>query len=82
MGQHLFLLYTNIYASVFPTEIAGPISEKDLTEEGAFSDTYIPLGRGGKEYEMAGTILYLASKAGSYVNGDLLVVDGGRLGYL
>lgn len=36
----------------------------------------------GTDDEIAGTTLYLASKAGGYVNGHVLVVDGGRLGYL
>lgn len=28
---------------------------------------------------MAGSLLYLAGKSGSYCNGMILVVDGGRL---
>jgi NAD(P)-dependent dehydrogenase (short-subunit alcohol dehydrogenase family) len=34
----------------------------------------------GDEYDMAGQILYLASRAGAYLNGNTIVVDGGRLG--
>ena len=30
--------------------------------------------------DMAGTILFLASRAGSYVNGAVWLVDGGRIG--
>ena len=30
--------------------------------------------------EMAGTILFLASRAGAYVNGAVWLVDGGRVG--
>lgn len=41
--------------------------------------TMIPMGRFGDEKDMGGTILYLASKAGSYCNGVVVVVDGGRL---
>lgn len=40
----------------------------------------VPLGRMGDEVDMAGQILYLASRAGAYLNGNTVVVDGGRLG--
>ncbi len=40
----------------------------------------VPLGRMGTENDIAGQILYLASRAGAYLNGATIVVDGGRLG--
>lgn len=40
----------------------------------------VPLGRMGDESDMAGQILYLASRAGAYLNGNVIVADGGRLG--
>jgi NAD(P)-dependent dehydrogenase (short-subunit alcohol dehydrogenase family) len=52
-----------------------------MTAEGTFPMELIPLRRAGTDQEMAGTILYLASRAGGYVNGHVLVVDGGNLGY-
>lgn len=42
----------------------------------------IPLGRMGDGQDMAGQILYLASRAGSYCNGNVVLVDGGRLGLM
>jgi hypothetical protein len=39
----------------------------------------VPAQRVGAEEEMAGTILYLASKAGGYCNGSVVLVDGGVL---
>ena len=46
----------------------------------AMDKSMIPLGRIGDDRDMAGAILYLASRAGAYVNGNILIVDGGRLG--
>lgn len=37
----------------------------------------IPMKRYAEPDEMAGAVLYLVSKAGSYVNGECIVVDGG-----
>jgi len=43
----------------------------------AFVNERTPLRRWGKPEELAGAALFLASPAASYVNGHLLVVDGG-----
>jgi len=37
----------------------------------------IPAGRIGRDEDMAGAAIYLASRAGDYVVGSTLVVDGG-----
>lgn len=39
----------------------------------------VPQERMGNAEEMAGTMLYLASKAGGYCNGNIMVIDGGFL---
>lgn len=38
---------------------------------------YVPLGRIGRPEDMAGAAVYLASRAGDYVVGSTLIVDGG-----
>ena len=45
-----------------------------LAEQAAKS---VPLGRFGTKTEIADSVLYLASNAATYVNGTVLVVDGG-----
>jgi NAD(P)-dependent dehydrogenase (short-subunit alcohol dehydrogenase family) len=40
-------------------------------------ETSNPLKRSGNPHDMAGTILYLVSKAGAFTNGTVVVVDGG-----
>lgn len=50
--------------------------------EGTFTKDYIPATRSGDEQDLAGVILWLASRAGAYINGCVVVTDGGRLGVL
>ena len=40
---------------------------------------HIPANRWGETMDLMGTIIFLASKASDYVNGHILVVDGGYL---
>lgn len=51
---------------------------KDLLPADALP-SLVPLERYGTVEDMAGLILFLASKAGSYINGGLFLNDGGRL---
>ncbi|KAJ2979206.1 hypothetical protein NUW58_g7263 [Xylaria curta] len=46
---------------------------------GPIPKSKIPLERVGDEQDMGGAILYLASRAGGYCNGTVVVTDGGRL---
>ncbi|KAG0651426.1 Short-chain dehydrogenase reductase SAT3 [Hyphodiscus hymeniophilus] len=46
---------------------------------GVMPKEYVPQQRMGNEEEVAGTILYMASRAGGYLNGSVVLVDGGTL---
>lgn len=47
--------------------------------DGIFAKNVIPAERVGTEEDMGGTILYLTSRAGAYCNGNVMIIDGGRL---
>ena len=47
-----------------------------------YSTQGLPAGRIGTEEDMEGTILYMASRAGAYLNGKIMLIDGGRLSML
>ncbi|KAG5952465.1 hypothetical protein E4U53_000807 [Claviceps sorghi] len=48
-------------------------------EEGALDSKLVPLERVGTEEEFAGIVLFLASKAGGYVDGNIILSDGGSI---
>lgn len=41
---------------------------------------HVPLGRIGRPEDLAGTVIYLSSRAGSYLSGVVIPVDGGLSG--
>lgn len=71
------------FSTVFPSELAaGMIAGRKPEEEEPDDPKFIPARKFGGDEEMAGMILYLASRAGSFCNGLMLVADGGRLGQM
>ncbi|NIB44928.1 SDR family oxidoreductase [Pseudomaricurvus alkylphenolicus] len=57
------------------TKFAGALFTNDDIYKHAVQT--IPMGRHAEPREMAGTVLYLVSEAGSFTNGECIVVDGG-----
>lgn len=65
---------------VFPTDLTTSlIQQQDPTVEGAFPPDQIPAERAGTPEDITGALLYLASRAGAYCNGNCVITDGGRL---
>ncbi|KAF4122716.1 Short-chain dehydrogenase [Geosmithia morbida] len=64
----------------FPSDMSASVLSANGAKVDDMPKSAVPLGRMGDEKDMSGTALYLASRAGAYVNGDVLLVDGGRLG--
>jgi NAD(P)-dependent dehydrogenase (short-subunit alcohol dehydrogenase family) len=60
----------------FLTDLPGKLLSDEQKKH--FSDR-TALGRWGRPEEVAGPALFLASEAGSYVTGSVLLVDGGCL---
>ena len=48
-------------------------------KEGDKDIKFVPLTRAGGEEGIGGTISYLCSRAGAYLSGTTIVLDGGRL---
>ncbi|WVQ64292.1 uncharacterized protein L199_002454 [Kwoniella botswanensis] len=59
----------------FPSQMQNPNNPNGML---ARSKELVPLKRGGEEEDAAGTAIWLASRAGSYVDGQIIPLSGGR----
>ncbi|MCC6382427.1 MAG: glucose 1-dehydrogenase [Dehalococcoidia bacterium] len=59
----------------FETELTRPL--RDDPERNRFIVERTPMGRWGQPHELAGAVVFLASRASDYVTGQTLLVDGG-----
>lgn len=66
-----------IAPGVIPTELNGDLIRG--TERGKELLMRTPMGRYGNPVEVAGAAVFLASDAGSFINGEILAIDGGFL---
>lgn len=57
----------------------GNLDGRNKNKLPSYPDHQVPLLRAGNDEDMAGAIIYLASKAGAYCTGTVVVSDGGRL---
>lgn len=71
LGDHITV--NAIAPGLFPSKMTKFIFE-NMQDEVV---RQIPLGRHGRPEDMAGTAIYLASRAGSYLTGAVIPVDGG-----
>jgi len=70
----------SIAPGMFVTEMTeAHTPEEDISVVGSMPWQAIPATRAGTEEDIAGAVLYLASRAGSFVNGCILLPDGGML---
>ena len=67
--------------AIAPGVFRTPLNQQllDGTERGREFKLRTPLARFGRVEELAGAAVFLASEAASFVNGEVLVVDGGFL---
>ncbi|KLU91234.1 hypothetical protein MAPG_09756 [Magnaporthiopsis poae ATCC 64411] len=84
--NHIFKMLGNLFLGygiranilnpgVFPSEI----SAKFVFDGKTFPSAFIPAGRFGDETDITGATLFLCSRAGAYLNGLSLLMDGGVL---
>ncbi|OZJ02389.1 1,3-beta-glucan synthase component FKS1 [Bifiguratus adelaidae] len=65
--------------AIAPGTFQSKMMKATLEKFGESIKANIPVGRIGTAEDIAGTCIYLSSRAGQYTNGAVIVCDGGRL---
>jgi 3-oxoacyl-[acyl-carrier protein] reductase len=65
--------------AIAPGFVVTEINREFLTGEGAGMTRHIPVGRFGDARDLDGAFLLLASDAGRFMAGSVVVVDGGQV---
>jgi len=76
LGQHNIQV-NGIAPGYYATEITAETRKNPETNKRVLD--HIPANRWGERQDLMGAVIFLASRASDYVNGHLLVVDGGYL---
>ncbi|KZV65134.1 NAD(P)-binding protein [Peniophora sp. CONT] len=83
ISQNLASKFTKLGVRVNSIAMGNIPSEiNDLNNPNSFISKFgylVPIGRVGNEEDITGAVLYLASRAGSFVSGAMLKLDGGIL---
>ncbi|KAF9076134.1 NAD(P)-binding protein [Rhodocollybia butyracea] len=69
------IISNTIACGLFPTKMTSSV----VKQEGDALTAAIPLQRAGLPEDIAGTVLFLSSNAGAYINGATITLDGGML---
>jgi NAD(P)-dependent dehydrogenase (short-subunit alcohol dehydrogenase family) len=76
---HLNITVNAVLPGFFPTSMTAHLRDNQGQAKGVL-DGHIPLRRLGRPDDIAGIIVFLSSRAGSYVTGAEIPVDGGIVG--
>lgn len=71
------ILVTGIAPGFFASKMTDVVMQKAGGEEALGKAT--PNGRVGRPEDIAAAVVFLSSRAGSHVNGDTIVLDGGKI---
>lgn len=71
------ILVNAIAPGLFPSKMTDFVLRNDAAREALLHE--IPLGRAGTPADIAGLAMFLCSRAGSYITGAIIPIDGGIL---